>query len=284
MKKRKKEGRRIRSLCPMNYVGLFIMPKRSDATIFYADRVEVTKAEEYIRQKKKEGLADFNMMYLLLSAYIRNVAEHPEINRFVRGQRIYARNGVFVMMTIKLSMEVNAPETVLKVEFPPDATAEQVYHTLHEEILKARQGNTEFDGTANFYSHMPRLLMRFFMHTIECLDYFGIMPRALTNISPFHASFALTSTGSLRIQPVFHHLYNFGTTPLFCSFGNGYLEYSLNEEGEKVKKKFVDLHFTMDERITDGFGYATVFHRLKYILQNPALLDTPPAEVRRDID
>lgn len=284
MGKRQREGRRVKSLCGMNHLAPFLMRTRGDSTNFYEDRVEVTKADEFIRAKKQAGYQDYNMMYLLLAAYVRTVARYPEVNRYIRGQRIYARNSIEMVLTIKMTMETNAPETVLKVTFPPDATAEQVYHLLHDQIDIARQGDTSFDDIVGKLVHVPRIFLRGFVQLLYFIDYFFGLPRSLSSVSPFHGSVAITSMGSLRIQPVFHHLYNFGNIPVFCAFGNGYVTHVTNEEGELVRKKYVDLKFSLDERITDGFGYATVFHYLKYILQNPGMLDSPPEKVYQDID
>lgn len=45
------------------------------------------------------------------------------------------------------------------------------------------------------------------------------MPKAVINASPFHTSVFLTNVGSLGIDSVYHHLYNFGTTSLFFAMG-----------------------------------------------------------------
>lgn len=269
----------------MNHVAPFIMKTRVDATNYYTDRVEISRTEQYIREKKEQGLAGFSMMYVILAAYVRTIALHPHANRFIRGQRIYARNCIEVMLTIKNEMSVNADETVLKVIFPPDATAEEVYEILNAEIEKARAGgNTDFDGVARFLGHVPRPLLRFAVGCLNFCDYFGWLPRRLTKLSPFHGSFAITSMGSLRLQPIYHHLYNFGNIPIFCAFGSPYPVNELQADGTVRKKKFVDLKFTLDERITDGFGYAELFHSHKQFVQNPAALDERPERIVQDID
>lgn len=51
-----------------------------------------------------------------------------------------------------------------------------------------------------------------------------------------------------------------------------------------VQRKYVDLKFCLDERIVDGFYYATVFKYMKRLMQHPDLLDQPPEEVVQDID
>ena len=282
---RQKEGRRIKSLCPMNQVAPFIMKTRGDATNYYTDRMDITRTEQYVRAKKEEGYTEFNLMYVILAAYVRTVALHPHINRFIRGQRIYARNCIEVMLTIKNEMALNADETVLKVILPPDATATEIYTILNDEIKNARSGgNTDFDGVARFLGHVPRILLRFAVGFLNFLDYFGWMPRRLTKLSPFHGSMAITSMGSLRLHPIYHHLYNFGNIPVFCAFGSSYPVNILQSNGEIVKKKYVDLKFTLDERITDGYGYADVFHSLKRLIQSPAPLDERPEHVLQDID
>lgn len=282
---RQKEGRRIKSLCPMNQVAPFIMKTRGDATNYYTDRVEISRTEEYIRSKKEQGYTGFNMMYVILAAYVRTVALYPHANRFIRGQRIYARNCIEVMLTIKNEMTLNAAETVLKVIFPADATAIEVYELLNAEIQKARAGgNEDFDGVARFLGHVPRPLLRFAVGFLSFLDYFGWLPRRLTKLSPFHGSLAITSMGSLRLHPIYHHLYNFGNIPIFCAFGSSYPVNVLQSNGEVSKKKYVDLKFTLDERITDGFGYAEAIHSLKRFIQSPVPLDDRPERILQDID
>ena len=51
-------------------------------------------------------------------------------------------------------------------------------------------------------------------------DYFGWLPKWLTDLSPFHGSMIITSMGSLGIGPIYHHLYDFGNVPLFVAIGN----------------------------------------------------------------
>ena len=56
------------------------------------------------------------------------------------------------------------------------------------------------------------------------------------------------------------------------------------EDGTVVQKKYVDVKFTLDERIVDGFYYAAFFKHYKRLLMHPEVLDNPPEEVLCDID
>ena len=110
-----KEGRRIRSQIPMDAITPFIMPTRAGASNSFAATVDVDKCEELIRIKRAEGMKKLGMIHIFMSAYIRVVSELPGINRFISGQRLYARKNIEICMVMKKSRELNAPETVLKI-------------------------------------------------------------------------------------------------------------------------------------------------------------------------
>ena len=89
---------------------------------------------------------------------------------------------------------------------------------------------------------------------------------------------------SLGINPIVHHLYNFGNMPVFCSFGSKYYVYELDSEGNQIRREYVDYTFNTDERIANGYYYASVFRYIKKLLKHPEKLEQPPKQVLTDID
>ncbi len=69
--------------------------------------------------------------------------------------------------------------------------------------------------------------------------------------------------GSLGIPPIVHHLYNFGNLPVFVAFGRKYRKVELDLQGKPVTRRYVDFVMNTDERIVDGFYYATVMKYFK---------------------
>ena len=130
---------------------------------------------------------------------------------------------------------------------------------------------------------MPRLLLKFVVWFLKTLDYFGKLPTFLTDLSPFHGTVIFTSMGSLGIPPIVHHLYNFGNLPVFVAFGRKYRKVELDLQGKPVTRRYVDFVMNTDERIVDGFYYATVMKYFEKLLREPEQLDLPPEEVIRDI-
>lgn len=282
-------GRRLRTLPPMMYAVPFIMRDRCDAQNYFRGSVDMDIVERYLRRLKTEDggkLKGVGFMHLLASSYVRTVSQMPAINRFVAGQRIYARNDISMSMVVKKTLDLNAQESMIKVRFLPTDTISDVYEKMEEKIAIAKAaGDTNgFDRITRRLFVLPSLLFRSFINIIRFLDYFGIMPKALDEVSPFHASFFISNLGSLGIPTIYHHLYNFGNLPLFITFGSMYRQKEIDKDGNEHIKKRLDYTVVMDERITDGHYYATAFKSLEYYMRHPELLELPPETVVEDIE
>ena len=280
-----KEGRRIKSGSPMDMATPFLMPDRSGASNLFSASVNVEKCERLLREKRLEGMKGLGMIHIFMAAYIRTVSQVPGINRYIRGQRIYARNGKDICMAIKKEMPLYAPESVVKLDALPTDTLYTVYENLTNllEINKKEGDNNNMDVFVRLLMKLPAVLLKFTIWFVKFLDYFGLLPRWLTRLSPFHGSMFITNMGSLGMPPIFHHLYDFGNLPLFIAMGKKRTEYLVNKEGQVETRRMIDFTVTCDERICDGHYYASAFKVLKKILENPEQLLTPPENTVEDI-
>ncbi len=291
MEKRKRklgdrsDGWKLRGLDPYDTVSPYIMVERCDAQNFFNDKFEITAAEQYVREKRALGMKNFGLMHVILAAYIRTISQKPYLNRFLSGQKVYARNSIQVNMAGKHDLVASETNTVIKVFFEPEDTSEEVYNKFSKTYNDAFAGEeNDFDGTARILNYIPGLLKKFAVWFLKLLDYFGLLPKALLNVSPFHGSMFITSMGSLGIPPIYHHLYNFGNIPVFIAFGAKRHACELTPDGETVRRKYIDYTVVTDERICDGFAYASAFKVFRRFLANPWLLDNPPEELASDPD
>ncbi len=282
------DGRRIRSLPPISQISPYLMVHRNESSNLFADSFEITHVDRYIRKKRREGLTNFGITHVLLACYVRGLCRYPALNRFLSGQKIYSRgDDIQYCMTIKKEMRADAPDTVIKVHLKPTDTADDVYYKLQAVVEKEKASmelDSTFDSTAGALNLIPGVVLKFVVWLLKLLDYFGLLPGFLLEVSPFHGSLFFTSMGSLGIPPVYHHLYDFGNLPAFGAFGMKRRALEVLEDGTVVQKKYVDVKFTLDERIVDGYYYAAFFKHYKRILQHPEILDNPPDEVLQDID
>ena len=282
---RNKEGRRIKSGNPMDAVSPFIMPTRTGSSNSFASTIDIGKCEQLIRNLRADGMTSIGMMHVFMAAYIRVLSQLPGLNRFIRGQRLYAREGIEICLTVKKEMQLNAAETVVKLYASPQDTLKDVYTGLTEILAENKQDGDQnnMDTAARLLGKVPGVFLKLVVWFLKFLDYFGLLPRFLTKLSPFHGSMFITNLGSLGIPPVVHHLYEFGNLPIFIAMGAKRTEYTVTKTGEVEKRRLIDFTLVCDERICDGHYYATAFKMLKRILANPEQLLTPPEMVVEDI-
>ena len=284
----RKDGRLLRSIEPIAIFSLYIMNTRNDANNYISDSVEISALDKYVHKKRQEGFEGFNIMYVLVAAYVRTVSQKPGINRFINGHRIYARNNIEVSLMVKKRLELNAPETMFKFFFKPENTIDEIYKEMYKTIY-AYQNEPDSDVSDdldNFLKgivRLPRWILRLVMRLLYKLDYHGLIPQSLLALSPFHGSMVLSSMGSLGIPAVYHHLFNFGNVPMFITFSTGRHENEVKADGTVQKKHFLDFNITIDDRICDGQYYSAALHDLKKYIKNPELLEVPPKEVINDI-
>ena len=280
----RKEGRKIRTLPPMNYVMPYIMKKRSDSQCFFEDVIDITNIERYLDEKHREGYTDMTLLHVILAAYVRVVSERPGINRFIAGQKIYSRNNIECVMAIKKEMTVEGQETCIKTIFDPRDDIYNVYKKFMLNYHAAVAADTGMDNVASALVKLPGFLFRGAVALLRGLDYMGWLPKFLMNISPFHGSMIITAMGSLGIPAIYHHIYDFGTLPCFISYGSIFTGDAIKRDGTKERHHFVTFKVVTDERICDGFYYASAFKRIKRYLLHPEVLDRPAEKVTEDID
>ncbi len=281
----RRDGRLLRSLDPFYKFEPYIMKFKNDANNSFADSIEITEVERFLKKKRAEGYPGMGMLHVFLASYVRVISQKPALNRFIAGQRIYARNCIEVILIVKKTMSIEAGETSIKVIFDPRDTISDIYNKINAEVEKIKNGqDSDTDDTAKTLMKIPRVLLKFLIFILNMLEYFGKLPQALVDVSPFHGSLFVTDLGSIGIPPVYHHLYNFGTIPLFLAFGTKRRAFELQSDGTAAEKKYVDYTLVLDERICDGFYFAQVFKYLKSFIRHPQQLDVPPETVVEDVD
>ena len=281
------DGRKIRTLAPMAQITAYFQWERNICSNFFEESFEITHVDRYIRQKRREGLKDFGITHVLLAAYVRGIAKYPQLNRFINGQKVYSRgDDIQYCMVIKKEMTVDSPDTSIKVHLNPRDTAEDVYNKLNaavESVKATQELDSNLDSLIMALNLIPSIVLKFTVWLLKLMDYFGLLPKFLLELSPFHGSLFFTSMGSLGIPPIYHHLYDFGNLPCFGAFGMKRKALEVLEDGSVVQRKYVDVKFVLYERICDGFYYATFFKYFKRLLAHPEVLDNPPEEVVQDI-
>ena len=225
---------------------------------------------------------------MLLAAYTRALCKYPQLNRFISGQKVFSRGeDIQYCMVVKKEMTLESPDTSIKVHLSRKDTAVDVYNKLNaavDEVKASQELDSGIDHLISYLNLIPSIVLKFIVWLLKLLDYFGLLPKFLVELSPFHGSLFFTSMGSLGIRPIYHHLYDFGNLPVFGAFGCKRRALEVQEDGSVVQRKYLDVKFVLDERIVDGYYYAAFFKHYRTILRHPEILDVPPEELVADID
>ncbi len=280
------DGRLLRSLSPIYQIIPYVMRTRVDAHDYFEDRIDVAPAEAWLRRQRAAGRTDLGYLALFMAALVRTISQRPRLNRFVAGQRLYARDEILLAMVLKRRLHQDSPETVVKLRFDPRATVFDVARVI-EEAVAANAGEATrnvTDRTARLFTAVPGVVLRGLMWLLRALDFHGLLPRAIHRASPFHATAFVTDLGSLGIKPIYHHLYEFGTVSIFFAFGAKEREQVIAADGRVELRKSISIKVVNDERICDGHYYASAFKLLRGLLRRPELLEVAPERVVDDQD
>ncbi len=276
--KNRADGTRISSDEPMYELVPYIMEHRYDAMNMITLDIPIEPMENYIKEKRREG-KPISHLALIIGAYLRTVAEYPEMNRFIVNRRIYARNEFNVAMVV---LKPGSGGTMNKMKLAFTDTIFDVQAKIEEYVSTNRKpgDNNSTDELMTKLLRHPNLL-GFLVGMIKWADKHNLLPKAVIDASPFHESLVITNLASIRTNHIYHHLYEFGTASVFLAMGNMREVPKRSKDGVEFVR-CMPLGCVMDERICSGSYFALCFARIREYLSNPALLEEPPRVINED--
>ncbi len=246
------------------------MPHRYDAQNMITEYADMDILRAFIQQKRREGKR-VTYMALVLAAYHKAYLENPKINRFIMNKHIYQRRHFCVsFVMLKKRPDGSPDESLLKVYFEPDDTVFTIDKKI-EGIIAENADTTQENGTDKFAEAVftVPLLPDLVMGIVRLLDRWGLLPKKLIEISPFHTSLFITNLASINTTHIFHHAYEFGTTSVFICMGKPVMDYIHGN----YKKKLLPLSVVMDERICGGVEFAQFWASFSRYLRHPELTE-----------
>ena len=269
------DGKKVKNLSPLFRVIPCVMRERSDSQVFFKQDIPLKALDEYIDKKAEEGIR-ISYMNIVFAAVIRIIAERPQLNRFIMNSSVYERDTIYASLSIKKSLTDEGEETTLKMPFTGNETILEVKDIINSYIEKNKniENQNSTDTLVKVLDHIPDFLLRNVVRFLMFLDKHNMLPKAIINASPFHTSVFITNVGSLGIDTIYHHIYNFGTTSMFFAMGKKKKSY-IYDDDEFKEEKCITIAFVGDERICDGYYFANSFKQLSKYLKKPELLETP---------
>ncbi len=279
---RRADGRKVKNASLLFRVVPHIMNTRVDSQVYFSQDIPLKGMDEYISKKAEEGIK-LSYMNIVYAAIVKTIAIKPELNRFIVNSIPYERDGIWISLMVKKSMTDEGEEALVKLRFDGTESIFEIKDKLESAIAENKAEGSE-NNTEKFVKKLektPNLILKIIISFIKFLDRYGLLPKSLIALSPFHTSAFLTNVGSLGIDAIYHHIYNFGTTSLFFAMGKKKKDY-VPEDDEIVEEKCLQIAFVGDERICDGFYYANSFKQFVRFIKKPELMENKNAEEQKN--
>ena len=115
------------------------------------------------------------------------------------------------------------------------------------------------------------------MWLYNLLDANNMLPGFMIDNDPSYSTALMTNLGSIGIDGVFHHLFNWGNSGVIIAIGK--IKKSLiwqSRSGEGKIASVLDIYMTLDDRLADGMYYGNSLKVFKDYLEHPERLLEPP--------
>lgn len=259
-----------------------IMPNRADSEVYLHDVIDATELVKFLEAKNALH-PDYKttVFHAFIVGVARMIKERPLMNRYISGRRTYERYDITLSFIAKRRFADGAEEALLTVTARDDDTLDSVSRHIVGDVTRTRQSEHSTDGIdvwIDRFAKVPRILSMALFRVIRWLDFWGIMPKALTEGDTNYSTVLLSNLGSIGCPSVYHHLNNYGTNSIVITLGTLHKEELLMPDGTHELRDVVDFGATLDERIADGFYFARSLKLVKYIFAHPELLDQPLGE------
>ena len=209
----------------------------------------------------------------MLRAIGKALAEFPRLNRFVAGSRIYDRRGIWLSFSAKQRLERDAPIFTAKIRFEPAEPLDALVDRIRAALGEGRSGReTAVEREVNTFLRLPAPALRLGVRLVRRLDAWGVLPARFVDPDPLYASAFIANLGSVGLEAAYHHLFEYGTIPIFVTLGRVHRAPVVLADGSVGSRETFTLRYTYDERVEDGFYAARALERLQACLEEPAHL------------
>jgi len=241
----------------------YISPTRNQSLVYYRQDVAIDAAEAWLAERNAERPADdrLTLFHLILHAIARTLDERPHLNRFTKGGTLWQRDGIWLSFSAKKAFAEDAPILTVKRRVDPNAPIEVMVDGLLPPLRGARKGvKSTADKEMSVFLRLPGPVLSLMMRFAAWMDRWGLMPGSMIEADPLFCSAFVANLGSVGLEAGYHHLWEWGTCPIFCVIGRT----RQTDTGRRVTLKW-----TYDERIADGFYAARALERVAELVRQP---------------
>jgi pyruvate/2-oxoglutarate dehydrogenase complex dihydrolipoamide acyltransferase (E2) component len=244
-----------------------------DCSIYCTQVVSAEPAKKYIEEYNRKNNTKLTLTHVAAKVSAKMIADHPQINRLMRGRNLYQREDV--SLTILAANPLD-PQNLSGIRL------QNVDRMSYEDIANKTQHKNKLlkKGTGDDHSFMkklmylmPQRLVDVGLWALEKL-LFGL------NLNPSFIKFPkdpfgclmISNIGYMNVQTAFSPLVPWTRVPLMLGFGKVYDKAVVINKEIKVQES-IDLCWTVDHRLIDGLVGARMMATFEKYFTHPHLLE-----------
>ncbi|MCB9777969.1 MAG: 2-oxo acid dehydrogenase subunit E2 [Alphaproteobacteria bacterium] len=257
----------FRKVHPFRLMMFHIMPTRNESVVYFDYAVRAEKLEAWL---EKVHAHDVHITHATVAAVNIGLAENPRMNQFVMGRRMYDRKGRWITFSMKRKkLDKQAKLSAVKLQMKDGETLGGLVERINSNIIVERSGDkTAADKEFDLFKLLPRPLLMRAPALLRWLDHYNLLPGFFIEGDGMYTSVFIANLGSLQMGAGYHHLYEWGTCPLFLMFGQ--TETRPVVDGDRcVPGRVLPVRFSYDERIDDGLTARDGIRSVVRVLEDP---------------
>jgi 2-oxoacid dehydrogenase/acyltransferase catalytic subunit len=277
------DGTPVTALHPVRRIMPFLMPGRNEAFVLFEQQIDVAPARRFLAEHNATRPPDraATLFHLVLRSIGLALATFPRLNRFVAGSRLYDRRGIWLSFSAKKRLERDAPLFTAKIAFDPAEPLGTMVDRIYAALAEGRsERETATEREVRTFLRLPAPVLRVGTRLLRWLDGRNLLPASFIAGDPLYASAFVANLGSVGLDAAYHHLFEYGTIPIFVTMGRLQRVPMIHADGSIGSREVFALRYTYDERIEDGFYAARALERLQACLEEPARLEAPHGDAR----
>ena len=267
MGKNRKDAKYIKPEGSIAVLFPFIFPRRSDAEVSSTVDFDLEELCSWVDKQNKSKKLEYKMTYFhaIMACFGKVFFNRNRLNRFIQNKRLYERDKVIFSFMAKDKMTDEADEKIICLTLDPKDNALDMSRKMAIDVFKSKnEGKNDFDDVLKIFTKLPKWLLNIIVKFVMFLDRHGWNPKALTEGDTNYSTVIFSNLGSIKSNSCYHHLNEYGTNSIVITIGT---------IKEVNKRRVVDITFTLDERIADGFYFSKSVNMAQEIANNPKLLE-----------
>ena len=269
---RRPDGELVKGLSPVRRMIPYLMRGRNESVVYFEQILDVTETLAFVARWNQTGERKITPFHLVIAALGKALKARPGVDRFVSGGRIYQRKRTEISFAAKKRFDDEAPLVTVKVEAHGAEPLEETVRRIYAAVGEGRSDvERPVDKEVRLALYLPGFVLKWLLALMMLLDRWNLLPGALTRNDPMYASLFVANLGSVGIDRVWHHLYEYGTVSLFCAIGEVKKRVVPGPDGQPVVRDTLRLRYTFDERINDGFYCAASLGIVREYVERPEL-------------